>query len=153
MLQAVKALEPKVVPEDAFRLNARDAAALAAVSEAKRRQKRAMVLTALGMFALIWLVAAVVYIQFFRVTRAKTFDRMIAIPAGEFIYQKDERVTLPAFWIDEYEVTIGQYARFLEAIKADPASVQESPDAPASHRHDNVQWTQALHRGENRRPL
>ncbi len=44
LLQAVKALEPKVVPEDAFKLSARDAAALAAVNEAKRRQKRAVVL-------------------------------------------------------------------------------------------------------------
>ena len=142
LLQSVKALEPKVVPEDAFKLSARDAAALAAVSEAKRRQKRAVVLTTVGMFALIWLVAAVVYIKFFRVTPARTFDRMVAVPAGEFIYQKDERVTLPAFWIDEYEVTIGQYAQFLEAIKTNPASAQESPDAPPSHRHDNVQWTQ-----------
>ena len=141
LLQSVKALEPKVVPEDAFKLSARDAAAVAAVNEAKRRQKRAVVISSLGMFALIWLVAAVVYLKFFRVTRATDFNRMIAVPAGEFIYQKDEHVTLPAFWIDEYEVTIGQYAQFLEAIKANPASVQESPDAPKAHRHDNVQWT------------
>ena len=140
LLQAVKTLEPKVVPEDAFKLSARDAAALAAVNEAKRRQKRAVMFSTLGMFGLIWLVAAVVYIQFFRVAGAKDFDHMIAVPAGEFIYQKDERVTLPAFWIDEYEVTIGQYARFLDAIKANPAATQESPDAPKTHRHDNVQW-------------
>ncbi len=142
LLQAVKLLEPKVVPEDAFKLSARDAAALAAVNEAKRRHKRAVVLSTVGMFALIWLVAAVVYIQFFRMTAAKSFNRMIAIPAGEFIYQKDEHVTLPAFWIDEYEVTIGQYAQFLEAIRTNPAATQESPDAPKTHRHDNVQWVQ-----------
>ncbi len=142
LLQAVKTLEPKVVPEDAFKLSARDAAALAAVNEAKRRQKRAMVFSTIGMFALIWLVAAAVYVRFFRAPAAQSFDRMIAVPAGEFIYQKDERVTLPAFWIDEYEVTIGQYAQFLDAIKANPAATQESPDAPKTHRHDNVQWIQ-----------
>ncbi len=43
LLQAVKALEPKVVPEDAFKLSAQDAAAIAAVNDAKRRQKRALV--------------------------------------------------------------------------------------------------------------
>lgn len=142
LLQAVKTLEPKVVPEDAFKLSARDAAALAAVNEAKRRQKRAVVLSTVGMFALIWLVAAVVYIRFFRAPSAKTFDRMIAIPEGEFTYQKDEQVPLKTFWIDEYEVTIGQYAQFLDAIKANPAATQESPDAPKTHRHDNVQWNQ-----------
>ena len=66
LLQAVKALEPKVVPEDAFKLSAQDAAAIAAVNEAKRRQKRALVWTTVGMFALLWLVAAVVYVKFFR---------------------------------------------------------------------------------------
>ena len=142
LLQAVKTLEPKVVPEDAFKLSARDAAALAAVKEAKRRQKRAMILSSVSLLALIALVSVVVYFKFFQVTAAKNFDRMIAVPAGEFIYQKDERVTLPAFWIDEYEVTIGQYARFLEAIKANPAATEESPDAPRTHRHDNVQWTE-----------
>ena len=142
LLQAVKTLEPKVVPEDAFKLSARDAAALAAVNEAKRRQKRAVVWSTVGTFALVWLVAAVVYIQFFRAPAGKSFDRMIAVPEGEFIYQKDEHVPLPSFWIDEYEVTIGQYAQFLDAIKANPAAATESPDAPKTHRHDNVQWTQ-----------
>ncbi len=140
LLQAVKMLEPKVVPEDAFKLSARDAAAIAAVNEAKRRQKRAMLISSLSLLALICLVAAAVYLKFFRVRAAKTFDRLIEIPAGDFIYQKDEHVQLKAFWIDEYEVTIGQYAQFLEAIKADPTGVQESPDAPKTHRHDNVQW-------------
>ena len=60
LLQAVKALEPKVVPEDAFKLSAQDAAAIAAVNEAKRRQKRALVWTTVGMFALFWLVGVVV---------------------------------------------------------------------------------------------
>ncbi len=140
LLQAVKTLEPKVVPEDAFKLSARDAAALAAVNEARRRQKRAVLLSSLSMFTLICLVAVVVYFKFFRVTAAKDFDHMMAIPAGEFIYQKDEHLTLPDFWIDEYEVTIGQYAQFLAAVKADPAATQESPDAPKTHQHDNVQW-------------
>ena len=140
LLQAVKTLEPKVVPEDAFKLSARDAAATAAVQEAKRRQKRAVIISSISMLTLICLVAVVVYIKFFRVTAAKNFDRLVAVPAGEFIYQKDEHVTLPAFWIDEYEVTIGQYAQFLEAVKADPTVVKESSDAPKTHRHDNVQW-------------
>ena len=141
LLQAVKALEPKVVPEDAFKLSARDAAALAAVNEAKRRQKRAVVFSTVGMFALIWLVAAVVYIQFFRVTAAKTFrppDRRSR--RASLSTRRTNTSSLKAFWIDEYEVTIGQYAQFLDAIKANPAATQESPDAPRTHRHDNVQW-------------
>jgi len=52
---------------------------------------------------------------------------MIRIPAGKFIYQDGETVELPQFYVDQYEVTIGQYADFL-------AKVAKSPD-PKSHDH------------------
>ena len=37
------------------------------------------------------------------------------VPAGEFIYQKDERVTLPAFHIAKYPVTYKQFQAFIDA--------------------------------------
>ena len=30
---------------------------------------------------------------------------MVCVPAGEFIYQKDERLTIPAFELDRHPVT------------------------------------------------
>jgi formylglycine-generating enzyme required for sulfatase activity/CheY-like chemotaxis protein len=141
LLQAVRALEPKVVPEDAFKLSAQDAAAIAAVNEAKRRQKRALIWTTVGMFSLIWLIAAVIYIEFFRVTSAKVFETLVQIPAGEFIYQNGQKVTLPAYWIDTYEVTIAQYEAFLEALKAHPTTAFDSPDQPKGRAHGiNLSW-------------
>ena len=52
-------------------------------------------------------------------------------------------MTLPAFWIDQYEVTIGQYAQFLDALKA--ASDGRRPQVrgaqyPPGHSHENIQW-------------
>ena len=143
LLQAVKALEPKVVPEDAFKLSAQDAAAIAAVNEAKRRQKRALIWTTVGMFGLLWLVLAVGYIKFFRRPNARVFDQVIEVPAGSFIYGgRSENVTLPVFWIDQYEVTIGQYGQFLDALKADSASAKkyEATNVPPGHNHENIQW-------------
>ena len=50
---------------------------------------------------------------------------MIAIPAGPFLYQKQERRNLPAFWISRDEITIGQYASFLSSLKKSaPNAVQ-----------------------------
>ena len=141
LLQGVKALEPKVVPEDAFKLSARDAAANAAVRAARRRQKRALILTTLGLIAVFWGVATAVYFQFFRVHAERTFDAMRAIPAGEFIYQKADRQSTGEYWIDEYEVTIGQYAQFLAALEKQPTGQYEHPDAPGGHRHDNPRWS------------
>ncbi len=141
LLQAVKTLEPKIVPEDAFRLSAQDAAAIAAVKEAKRRQKRALAWTTVGMFALLWLVGIVVYLKFFRAPAAKDFGKMIAVPAGEFLYGPDKtKQSTGAYWIDEYEVTIGQYKQFLDALKAHPTDQYEAPNVPKGHRHENDKW-------------
>ncbi len=141
LLQGVRALEPKVVPEDAFKLSAQDAAAIAAVEEAKRRQRRALIWTTVGMFSVIWLIAAFIYLEFFHVTPAKVFDTMVEVPAGEFIYQNGQKVTLPTYWIDTYEVTIAQYAAFLDALKVHPTTAFDSPDQPQGKRHGtNLSW-------------
>ena len=141
LLQAVKALEPKVVPEDAFKLSAQETAGIAAVNEAKRRQKRALILTTAGMFALLWLVAGVVYWKFFRVPPARVLDKTVAVPAGDFLYGPDKaKASTGAFWVDEYEVTIGQYAQFLAALKAEPTDKYEAPNAPKGHRHESDLW-------------
>jgi formylglycine-generating enzyme required for sulfatase activity len=43
---------------------------------------------------------------------------MVKIEAGDFIYQDGQKLTLPTFYIDKYEVTIGEYEKFLEFLKA-----------------------------------
>jgi hypothetical protein len=40
---------------------------------------------------------------------------MVLVPAGEFLSGRDRKVaTLPAFYIDRYEVSRGQFARFMQ---------------------------------------
>ena len=142
LLQGVKALEPKVMPEDAFKLGAQEKAAIEAVNEAKRRQRRTLILTTVGMFLLLWVVVAVAYFIIIRPPGTKNFDKMLAVPAGEFIYQNGEKKTTGAFWIDEYEVTIGQYQRFLESLRQHPTVAYEAPNVPTGHRHDSDHWLQ-----------
>ena len=142
LLQGVRALEPKVVPEDAFKLNAQEKAAIEAVNEAKRRQRRALILTTVGMFFLVWIVAGAAYYKFIRPPGTKNFNKMLAVPAGEFIYQDGEKKTTHAFWIDEYEVTIGQYQQFLESLRQHPTLDYEAPNVPRGHRHDKDKWLQ-----------
>jgi formylglycine-generating enzyme required for sulfatase activity len=55
---------------------------------------------------------------------------MVEIPAGPFKYQKNERRSLPAFWISRHEVTLGQYADFLAALKKNNATSFDHPDQP-----------------------
>lgn len=63
-------------------------------------------------------------------------QEMIAIPAGPFLYQKQERRNLPAFWISRDEITIGQYASFLSSLKKSAPNAcdhAEQPKTKTSH--------------------
>ena len=54
---------------------------------------------------------------------AKSYDEMVAIPAGKFIFGKPgatKEVNLPAYSIDKYEVTNRQYAKFNLDHKYEP---------------------------------
>ena len=70
---------------------------------------------------------------------------MLRIPAGEFIYLDGERRTVQKpFWIDKYEVTIAQYAQFLDALAANPTTSYDHPDqaknAPDKVGHTPDNW-------------
>jgi len=60
-------------------------------------------------------------------------NEMVQVAAGEFIYQKKEKKKLPDYWIGKTEVTLGQYAEFLQALENDPGSTSSCnhPDQPA----------------------
>ena len=64
--------------------------------------------------------------------RPSITDEWVPVPAGPFIYQKNEKLTLPAFWISKHEVTIGQYAAFLEALKTAPPKAFDDEKQPSS---------------------
>ena len=77
---------------------------------------------------------------------AKAFDEMVRIPGGRFQYQDGEvPVELEAFWIDEYEVTIGQYDAFLKSLEEEGGysgrfDHDEQPESKTSH--EPTEWRQ-----------
>ncbi len=144
LTQAVTALEPKIAPQDAYKLDAQERAAVRMVEEAKKRQKRGMIISSLVSLTLLAAALATVWYFVFRQkgATAKNFHTMKAIPAGTFIYQDGQKVDLPAFWIDEYEVTIAQYAEFLDYLKAHPeeAAKFDHPNQPKGKPHEPDKW-------------
>lgn len=44
---------------------------------------------------------------------------MVLVKAGPATYQNGQKGVVNDFWIDKYEITIGQYAEFLAALEAD----------------------------------
>ncbi len=61
------------------------------------------------------------------------FHEMIKIPAGDFIYQETTAST-GEFYIDKYEVTMGQYRKFLKAVEKEGAEKFAHPDMPDKKR-------------------
>ena len=143
LIDAVTALEPKVAPQDAYKLDAQERAAIRMVEEAKKRQRRNMLVSSAISLALLATVLGIVSFFIFRAnTKGTDYSKMIEIPAGEFVYQDGQKMNLPTFYIDEYEVTIGQYAKFLEYLKAHPqdATKFDHPDQPKGKSHIPEKW-------------
>jgi len=79
---------------------------------------------------------------------------MVLVPAGEFIMGSDEgsdhetpthRIYLDAYYMDRHEVTVGQYAKFLQATGMNPPPMWTTMDKPAHQKRPvvNVDWTDA----------
>lgn len=143
LLQAVKALEPKVMPADAFKLNAQDEAAIRAVADVRRKQKMSILYTSLVAVVLIAVAGVLIYRTFFSSNERKELENMVAVPAGEFVYQDGQKAATNAFWIDQYEVTIGQYAKFLASLNSHPTTEFDHPKQPVGKSHipkDEYTW-------------
>jgi len=116
LFQAVQAIEPKVIPADAFKLSAQDQEAIRAVEEARKRQKRQVILSVAGLFVFLWALGFAVWFEFMKPASHDHGAEMVQIPAGSFIYQDGQQRTLPEFYIDKYEVTMAEYEKFLEYL-------------------------------------
>lgn len=142
--QLITARQPKAAPTDAYKVDAQERAAIRMVEEAKKRQRKGMLINSLVSLALL---AAALTTVYFILNRgkgadARTLNEMIEIPAGEFIYQDGEKVTLPEFFISKYEVTIAQYAEFLDFLEKNPdkADSVAHPKQPKGKSHVPAGW-------------
>ncbi|HEY5707050.1 MAG TPA: SUMF1/EgtB/PvdO family nonheme iron enzyme [Terrimicrobiaceae bacterium] len=139
--QKITTMEPNVAPEDAYKLDAQERETSRIVEVARRRERRSILigsvvslcLFGLALFSLWWFLLRQ------KGGDVRHFDRMIEVPAGEFIYQDGQ---MPAFLIDEYEVTIGQYAEFLKYLEQHPgeAAKFDHPKQPKGKSHVPAEW-------------
>lgn len=65
---------------------------------------------------------------------AKPADpEMVLVPSGEFLFQNGQKAATTApFWISRHEVTIGEYAAFLQALKEQPTTAHDHNEQPAA---------------------
>ena len=130
------------MPLEAAKISAQDRAAVAAVAAAQKQQKQSLYWSLASLAALLFLVVALVLWKFS--SNERTLDDQIEIPEGEFPFgAAADPVTLPAFWIDKYEITYGQYAKFVEFLKGHPTTEFDEPRQPrikAQDMHKPKDW-------------
>jgi formylglycine-generating enzyme required for sulfatase activity len=154
VIQGVKALEPKFVPVEAAKISAQDRAAIAAVEAARKAQKRALYLSIGSLVSLLLLIAF--FAWKFLHSNERKLDQQVHIPAGSFTFGTGEIVSLPDFWIDKYEVTIGQYAKFVEYLEGHPTTEydhERQPKVKAQKMHKPNDWAVYYGRARGGQPI
>ena len=144
LLGVIRALEPKVIPADAVKLTVQDQVAIRAVEQNKKDQRRVLIITGVGSFFGLSILAFFIWWMVLR-SNERDLGGMVQIPAGEFIFQNGEKASTGQYWIDKHEVTVGQYAKFLAALNERPTTEYDSPDQPkAKTNHipanNQLQW-------------
>jgi formylglycine-generating enzyme required for sulfatase activity/CheY-like chemotaxis protein len=137
----VAAAKPAAAPKDAGKLTARTEKSKQMLEQSKKQQKKRLLISA-GMSLLLLLVAVFALFRIFAGGKQTVFNELVEIPAGEFTYQDGEKVDLPAFWIDRYEVSIAEYKMFLDFLAANPGEAEKlaHPDMPKGKSHVPLDW-------------
>ena len=137
VLQAVRALEPKVIPVEAAKIKAADAAAQRAVEANRKAQKRSLIYS---IATLLVLAGAVVFVIWrYLISNRRDLSTQVDIPPGEYMIGdpsvEPTRVNLGAFEIDKFEVTIGSFEDFAKYIKAHPDEEHKWDHPSSNQRH------------------
>ena len=142
VLKLAAAAAPAVAPKNAAKLTARSEKTKQIIQQSKDQQKKRLLITA-GMSLLLLITAIYALFNLFGNKSARGVEtKLVKVPAGEFIYQDGQKVTLPDFWIDEHEVSIADYKEFLDFLEANPGEAEKfaHPDMPKGKSHYPLDW-------------
>ena len=140
LFQAIQAIEPKVVPADAFKLSAQDQAAIRAVELARKREKRQVIYSIAAILVLLCLAGWLIWWKFIKPSVPDYSNDMVEIPAGEFIYQDGQKM-IPAQPTGSTATRsrLADYAKFLAYLKShDNTTEFDSPTQPPGARSHSL---------------
>jgi len=154
VLQAVKALVPKNVPVEAMRISAQDKAAMDAVEAARKQQRRSLWINIASLTVLFGIVVFLA-LRKFVFTNERQIQKMVKVAAGSYNLSSGKTVQIERdYWVDKYEVTWGQYARFLEFMNKNPTADQDfrHPKMPRYLEHQSEDMLRYLGRARAGQP-
>ena len=108
------------------------------IASPSKRSLVPLILAALGV-GIVATAIAMLY-PVLKTPAMRKLETQVKIPAGPFIFGTDEKLHLPDFWIDKYEITIAQYAEFLTALQATDHLFDHPHQPPTKVSHAPLNW-------------
>ena len=140
-INSIKALQSAIEASGEQELSDRD---IAVMTEKKSNQNALIVGTLVGVLILAGLAA---FLFLGSEPNIRKLNGLTKIPSGVFPFQDGEEIELPEFWIGQYEVTIADYAEFLDDIHAHPnkiVSLRHSDQPETKLTYEPERWAEVL---------
>ena len=141
VVREAQSIDIDLAPEREIEVSEEHQIAQQAIEMERRKQKTNQYIM-FGFFGLVVLVASYfVYDRFLADPPSHQFNDMVAIPAGDYIYQDGPATLDHTFYIDKYEVTWGQYLKFLRAVDKSGTDVAwRNPAQNGEKDHQPKDW-------------
>ena len=81
-----------------------------------------------------------------RILRGRRYANMVFVPAGQFRRGGRDVRYVPAFYVDRHEVTVGDYARFVKAVRRDGSARYYGPWTPRRKDPRPREWSKMQRR-------
>ena len=136
-----QAIDIELAPEREIAVTAERQVARVAIRVERKKQKRNFyIMSALSALAIL-AFGYVIFTVFFAPPHSREFNQMASIPAGPYTYQDGPATMDHAYYIDKYEVTLGQYLKFLIAVsKANSDAAWRYPTQKPDKNHEPADW-------------
>ncbi len=136
-----QSIDIDLAPEREIEVTEEHEEARKAVQVERRKQQLGVYVMGAVSLLVVLVVGYYVYSQFFAPPPSRAFNEMVRIPAGPYIYQVGPAVLDHTFYIDKYEVTLGQYLNFLLAVRnAKSDAAWAYPGQPPGKDHEPADW-------------
>jgi formylglycine-generating enzyme required for sulfatase activity/CheY-like chemotaxis protein len=141
IISEAQAIDIDLAPEREIAVSEEHHIAQKALEAERKKQARTNYLM-VGSFVLTLLVAGYfIYARYLADPPSHNYSDMVPIPAGPYIYQNGPATIDHDYYIDKYEVTFGQYLKFLRAVeKAKTDAAWRSPQQKGEKDHQPTGW-------------
>jgi formylglycine-generating enzyme required for sulfatase activity/CheY-like chemotaxis protein len=141
IVSEAQALDIELAPEREIEVTAERQIARVAIQKERRKQRLNFYLMGAAAVLAVLFVGYVIYSRFLAPPPSRSFNQMAAIPAGPYIYQDGPATMDHPYYIDRYEVTLGQYLNFLKAVvQAKTDAAWRAPEQKGEKDHQPADW-------------